>query len=184
MKYKLGIGIPYYKQNRITEILFKELCELIKTQLNYVDGVKLLVYENNEGIAKARNRLLNELIKDCNYITFIDADDYISFDYIEKIVKAIETENLIYITKYNINGNLQDQVLKNHVTGIIYKNEVIKDLRFNENRNIGEDTEFNSNFRNYNTTLIDTTYFYNLGINNDCLSYKFNRGEINEFKEY
>ena len=63
-----------------------------------------------------------------------------------------------------------------------YKNELIKNIRFDENRNIGEDTNFNNHFRKEVAKLIDTKYFYNYGINNECLCYKYSRGELQEFK--
>ena len=62
--------------------------------------------------------------------------------------------------------------------------EVINQL-INENRNFGEDLEFNILVKEYNPSFeyIDTDYYYNYGINNNCISYKYARDEISEFKE-
>lgn len=183
MKYKLGIGIGYYKQNRIVETCFRYLMEILELELKDVDGVHLLVYQNEVGLAKARNKLLEELIKDCEYITFIDADDRIAPDYIEKILEAIKTKAPIYQTDFYILEDLhRDTELKNRNTGVIYRNDIIKNVRYNESRNYGEDKEFNDNLRDYPVELIDTYYYYNYGINPDCMTYKYSRGEIKEFK--
>ena len=183
MKYKLGIGIGYYKQNRIVETCFNYLIEILKLELKDIDEVKLLVYQNEVGLAKARNKLLEELIKDCNYITFIDSDDRVAPDYIEKILEAIKTKAPIYQTDFYILDDLhRDTKLKNRNTGVIYRNDIIKNVRYNENRNYGEDKEFNDNLRDYPVELIDTYYYYNYGINPDCMTYKYSRGEISEFK--
>lgn len=183
MKYKLGIGIGYYKQNRIVETCFKYLMEILELELKDIDGVHLLVYQNEVGLAKARNKLLEELIKDCEYITFIDADDRVAPDYIEKILEAIKTKAPIYQTDFYILDDLhRDTELKNRNTGVIYRNDIIKNVRYNETRNYGEDKEFNDNLRSYPIELIDTCYYYNYGINPDCMTYKYSRGEISEFK--
>lgn len=183
MKYKLGIGIAYYKQNRIVETCFNYLIEILKLELKDIDGVHLVVYENDVGLAKARNYLLNELIKDCSYITFIDSDDRVEIDYIEKILEAIKTNKPIYQTKFSIIDDLRvDHELKNRNTGVIYRNDIIKNVRYNESRNYGEDKEFNDNLRGIPVELVDTIYYYNYGINKDCMTYKYSRGEITEFK--
>ena len=184
MKYKLGIGIAYYKQNRIVETCFKYLDTILNLEeKGHEDEVLIVVFENDVGLAKARNRLLDELVPECSYITFIDSDDRIAPDYIEKILEAIKTNEPIYQTKFSIIDDLrEDEVLKNRNTGVIYRNDIIKNVRYNESRNYGEDKEFNDNLREYSVKLIDTTYYYNYGINPECMSYKYSRGEITEFK--
>lgn len=193
MKYNLGIGIAYYKQNRIVETCFNYLEEILQLQLHYLElkrimedkefSVKILVYENEDGLAKARNKLLEELINECEYITFIDADDRVAPNYIEKILEAIKTNAPIYQTDFYILNDLhQDYELKNRNTGVIYRNDIIKNVRYNESRNYGEDKEFNDNLRDYQVSMIDTYYYYNYGINPDCMTYKYSRGEISEFK--
>ena len=189
-KYKLGVAIPYYRQNMLCEQLFNYLKEIIDMQMMYYelyDNIKVLVYENDIGLSKARNKLMEELIPECEYITFIDADDRISEDYLKMIYELIDSTNWdIYITDFYINHSKFDyDGLKNHVTGIVYRTELIKDIRFNENRNYAEDMEFNQEVRKLNPTMVNIpcSYYYNYGANNDCLTYKFSRGELDEFKE-
>lgn len=193
MKYNLGIGIAYYKQNRIVETCYNYLEEILELQLENLElkrimedkefSVVIRVYENEDGLAKARNKLLDELVPECEYITFIDADDRVAPNYIEKILEAIKSKAPIYQTDFYILNDLhRDYELKNRNTGVIYRNDIIKNVRYNESRNYGEDKEFNDNLRSYAVSMIDTYYYYNYGINPDCMSYKYSRGEISEFK--
>lgn len=188
-KYLLGVAIPYYKQNMLCEQVFNYLKEIIELQLTYEcleDDIKVLVYENNDGLAAARNKLIDELIDDCEYITFIDSDDRISKNYFSIIYETLKSTSYdIYMTEFYINhSKTEHETLQNHVTGVIYKNDLIKNIRFNENRNVAEDMEFNQEIRKLNPSCITIPcqYYYNYGINKDCLTYRFSRGEIDEFK--
>lgn len=189
-KYKLGVAIPYYKQNLLCEQLFNYLKEIIDMQLYFYNlnhDVKVLVYENDIGLPAARNKLMEELIPECEYITFIDADDRISKDYLFTIYRKIYTSNYgIYITEFYINhSKFEHDTLQNHVTGVVYRTDLIKNIRFNVNRNVGEDMEFNNEVRKLNPTCITIPcqYYYNYGANKDCLSYRYARDEIGEFIE-
>lgn len=189
-KYKLGVAIPYYKQNLLCEQLFNYLKEIIDMQMMYYhleDDIKVLVYENDIGLPAARNKLMEELIPDCEYITFIDSDDRISEDYLVRIYEILmNTDYDILMTEFYINHSKFDhQTLQNHVTGVVYRTELIKNIRFNVNRNVGEDMEFNNEVRKLNPTImnISSKYYYNYGANKDCLSYRYAREEIGEFIE-
>ena len=189
-RYILGVAIPYYKQNMLCEQLFQYLKEIIELELMYEnleDDIKVIVYENDIGLSAARNKIMEELIPDCEYITFIDSDDRISKNFFSIIYECLmNVESDIFITDFYINhSKFDNDGLKNHVTGVIYKTELIKDIRFNEKRNYAEDMEFNQEVRKLNPTIeyIPAAYYYNYGANNDCLAYKFSRGELNEFKE-
>ena len=189
-KYKLGVAIPYYKQNLLCEQLFNYLKEIIDMQIDYYffyDDIKVIVYENDIGLAAARNKIMEELIPDCKYITFIDADDRISEDYFKIIYDNILSNKYdIYMTEFYINhSKFEHDTLQNHVTGVVYRTDLIKNIRFNENRNVGEDMEFNNEVRKLNPTCITIPcqYYYNYGANKDCLSYRYARDEIGEFIE-
>ena len=189
-RYILGVAIPYYKQNLLCEQLFQYLKEIIELELMYEhleDDIKVIVYENDIGLSKARNKIMEELIPECEYITFIDSDDRISKNFFAIIYETLmNVESDIFIIDFYINhSKFDNDGLKNHVTGVIYKTELIKDIRFNENRNFAEDMEFNQEVRKLNPTIeyIPAAYYYNYGANNDCLTYRFSRGELNEFIE-
>ena len=206
-KYKLGIGIPYYVNGKICEWLFKYLMQIIDYQLT--DEMKLVVYEDgqyshwldeynkpnirkirkeNQGLGHARNMILDEC-KDCEYIVFIDSDDRVSSTYLKDILETLEKDNYskdVYMTNFFINnGKFERDGIKAHCTGMVYNINFLKDIRFNENRNFGEDLEFNNLVKEYNPSFdyIDTDYYYNYGINNNCITYKYGRNEISEFKE-
>lgn len=180
MKYDLGIGVPYYPENRICKVCMDYLRTILELEIK--DNVKIFIFENHIGLSNAKNVILDELLKECKYITFIDSDDRIAVDYIDKILEAIKTNKPIYQTKFSIIDDLHiDTTLKNRNTGVIYRNDIIKDLRFNSSRNFGEDKEFNDNLREYEVELVDTIYYYNYGINENCITYKYSRGEIKEF---
>ena len=189
-KYKLGVAIPYYKQNLLCEQLFNYLKEIIDMQMMYYhleDDIKVLVYENDIGLPAARNKLMDDLIPECEYITFIDSDDRIDEKYLITIYELLmSTKFDVYMSEFYINNSKFDHLtLQNHVTGVVYKSELIKDIRFNENRNVAEDMEFNQEVRKLNPECINITckYYYNYGANKDCLSYRYARGEIGEFIE-
>ena len=189
-KYKLGVAIPYYRQNLLCEQLFNYLKEIIDMQMMYYhleDDVKVLVYENDIGLPAARNKLMDELNPECEYITFIDSDDRIDEKYLITIYELLmSTKFDVYMSEFYINKSKFDHLtLQNHVAGVVYRTELIKDIRFNENRNVGEDMEFNNEVRKLKPTCINITskYYYNYGANNDCLSYRYARDEIGEFIE-
>ena len=54
------------------------------------DRIKIIDQEN-KGLSGARNSALK--IVSAQYITFIDADDFISIDYLEKLINVAEKEN-------------------------------------------------------------------------------------------
>ena len=90
------------------------------------------------------------------------------------------------MTEFYINhSKFEHDTLQNHVTGVIYRTDLIKNIRFNENRNVAEDKEFNEEVRKLNPSCINITckYYYNYGANKDCLSYRYARDEIGEFIE-
>lgn len=188
-QYKLGVAIPYYKQNLICSQLYNYLKEIIELQLDLYqlnEDILVLVYENEDGLPKARNKLMNELIPQCEYITFIDSDDRIGNNYLEVAYDyLLNYDSDIFVSDFYINDSkFEYDGLKNHVTGVIYKTELIKNIRFNENRNIGEDMEFNQEVRKLNPEIqyLPCAYYYNYGANNDCLTYRYSRNELAEFK--
>lgn len=201
---KLGIVIPYYRTSTIREVLFKELVNLLKLQLRNRNDIEVCIIEDgsnskwleddylilqtfnisyfrlkeNHGISYARNRGLEFLLesRNCNYIIFIDSDDYIDFDYFDKIMNEIKrNERKYYFTDFDILGNISPRTgLRERVTGIVLHKDLVKDARFDENIRIAEDVDFGNRFlREYliEPYYIDTVYHYNFGIDKKCLSY-------------
>ena len=201
--YKLGVVIPYYRTSTIREVLFKELVNLLMLQLKNRDdilvciiedgsyskwleddylilfnnNITLLRFEENKGISAARNKAIEYLLANgCENLIFIDSDDYIDYDYFDKIINEID-RNLrnYYFTDFDILGNISPRTgLRERVTGIVLNKNLLKNARFDENIRIAEDVDFGNRFlREYLTEpyYIDTVYHYNFGIDKKCLSY-------------
>lgn len=201
--FKLGVVIPYYKTGRIRETLMKELFELIVSQIIWIDYVEVCIVEDgtnstwlknkwtdsfhthyigldeNKGISTARNTGIDFLLsKGCNYLIFIDSDDYIESDYFIKIYEAWKKEKrLYYFTDFEILDKIKAREgLKERVTGIVIHRSIFDEgARFDESIRYAEDVDFGNKYLRDKLTepyYIDTIYHYNFGIDKKCLSYQ------------
>ena len=208
-KKTLGILIPYYRNNDICEREFKILVNLIKKQLN--DDMILCIYEDgqyspwlyeefedfknviiksnteNHGVSYAKNQILDYLINKVKYILFMDSDDYIDDDYLPMVWEycADNTHDIIE-TLFSIRNQLisfERDKIRSTPVGSAIKVEVIGKNRFQENVQIGEDTDFMNTIVDLNKhrkKLCKTIYYYQLGINPDSLTIKYERREIDK----
>lgn len=208
---KLGIIIPYYKNSGACEKNFRSLMDILIEQLN--DKVELYIYEDgqfsgwlnkyirynvyvtgddkNKGVSYARNTGLDYLFnikKDIDYILFLDSDDMIDRDYIKKMYRALNKKYDILESRFFIKNKLykyDDHDIRDGVCGQCIKASFIKNIRFNENICIGEDTLFMrelwSRYK-IKKKLVDTNYYYNLGDNVNSLWMKYQRHEIDKNK--
>lgn len=179
---KLSIIIPYYKTYALTQ----RLLGVLKPQLN--EEVEVLIVNNsdttnfdslythtlycesNGTASKPRNIGLDKAKG--KYVAFIDSDDLITSNYIEKILNKINTSEFdhcfiswkylnsgeeVIITDYPPESNYS-------VWNCIYKREIIGNIRFDENLKIAEDYEFNKLVRiGKKENIKDILYFYNEG---------------------
>lgn len=147
--------------------------------------------KKNGGVASARNYGLEKAKGE--YIAFVDPDDYLKLECIEKLYMALknndtdiaycfawdiiqqkkETHTLSLLTgkTYLLNSMEYDWInWKRHTVawGALYKSNLIKKIQFDEDLSIGEDTLFFArcvrNAKNL-VCLDDALYFYNI---NDC----------------
>ena len=124
-----------------------------------------VINQNNEGVSSARNAGLD--VAKGDWITFIDSDDYIEVGFFN----CLDTynEDLIILNSKNLSltGDMSDSLFskknkqlhnKNSITQFLstyidsslyrapwakfYKKELIKDIRFDTNMKIGEDSHF------------------------------------------
>ena len=175
---KLSIIIPYY--NCLDYI--KELYEKLKPQLNgnveviIVDdgchesglddfNAKVIHLEENSGCAGIPRNVGLDLAQG-EYITFIDSDDLVSYNFVDKILKKIDSEDFDYCLISWWSDNFKIDVINGRpdwncsVWGIVYKKELIGDTRFN-NLRIGEDYDFNKEVLKGECSIIsDFLYYY------------------------
>lgn len=202
---KLGIGIPYYKNSEECEVAFKKLLTTLDSQIRgniylfiYEDGqesewlIQRYLYNNqvivygdelNMGIAKARNELLETLVKyqECDWIMFLDSDDMIDCDFIRKMYEVADSGNYdMIISKFIMNKKELILDKRCNVSGICLRTKFIKGIKFNEDYNISEDTLFINEVYDRNPRIfkIDSSYYYNYGINPNSLMMRFERSEI------
>lgn len=193
---KLGIGIPYYNGHKKS----RELYELLKNNLQQQwksfyykdDKVTVVTYNDfeGEGVSYTRNKLLEGFIfRGCTHVVFIDADDNVDENFIDELYNACKYAkrdgfNVIECEFYIRNRLVEPKegnLLPVHVTGMCYDTELIKDMRFDERYLIGEDEKWSKELNDSGKVkkmLCAAKYYYNFGINNDCLSYKYQRNEI------
>lgn len=209
MNKTLGIVIPYYKNSEQCEEQFKKLIECLIPQLTedmilyvYEDGQvsdwlwdikndNLVVESNpiNKGVSYARNRAIDYLIHRVEYILFIDSDDKVDNDYLIKVHEycADRTHDIIE-TAFYINDTLMrynPKEVRSCAASSAIRVNVIGKHRFNENRQIGEDTHFMNeivDLNKYRKKYCDTSYYYQLGINPNSLIKRYERKEIGELK--
>lgn len=195
----LSIITPYFNTLQYT----KKLAEVLQPQLNELvewiiidDGCdekeldKLnatVQHVKNGGVSKARNIGLNTAKGE--YIAFIDSDDLVTNDYIEKILNKIFTEKFDYCfiswASYLNDKKVEDIIITNNppqfntcVWNCIYNKKSIKNARFPENLQIGEEIEFNKQARiGKKSNIVDVLYIYNRGRENS-LTAQFSKGII------
>lgn len=204
-KVVMGIIIPYYNNSLESEIAFKRLMQELSKQMTndmimyvYEDGQTsdwLLEYaneniiikssKNNEGVSHARNMGIDYLIDKVNYILFIDADDIVESNYLPKMCEyCADNTHEIIESSFLVNGTeamFNRNVIRSGVAGSALQTKIIGDVRFEENMQIGEDTNFMHkvvDLSKYRKKHAPTQYIYQLGLNAQSLTKRFERKEI------
>lgn len=126
--------------------------------------IKIISTDNN-GVSKARN--LGLAVASGDYVSFVDADDWIHPKYFEillsiakcnnadivigkeqKVYSEIEIQEYEYGVPYkkmSINDIFNNYGAKQHVWGRIYRKKIMDGIWFDENIKYGEDVCFNLN---------------------------------------
>ncbi len=151
------------------------------------DSRIVVIDKENGGVSKARN----EGIKKANgeYIQFVDSDDYIEKDACEKLVSAIEGQDMAICglkvwkgEKLLRTPHLEDEkcILRENIDvyfklrkinlgpcNKLYKKSIIKKL-FREDLSLGEDTVFVLDYmRNVEKIRVIADCLYNVSLDND-----------------
>ena len=154
-----------------------------------------IIKKSNGGVSSARNRGIDEIKGE--YVLFVDSDDWIEKDTVEKLVELYEKfnvdvilfgvakickEKIIKCTKYNEVKITEIKKMINKFAELIrneqinspfnkfFKTEIIKknNIRFNKNITIGEDLLFNIEyFKMINSMYISNYILYNYRLDNE-----------------
>ena len=176
---KLSIITPYYNSLEYTKSLANILEPQLKDGVEWIildDGcheygldklnAKVIHLEKNSGCAGIpRNKGLD--IAQGEYITFVDSDDLVSVDFVDKILEKIE-DGFDYCLmswksdKFSVDVSQGRPEWNCSVWGIVYNSELIGDTRFSDLR-IGEDYGFNRDVLNDNAyceIIPEFLYYY------------------------
>lgn len=198
---KLTIIIPAYNSqeylDKLLEVLGKQLptnCEVIviddgsKIPISVPKWVRLIRKENG-GASSARNVGLDNAKGE--YIAFIDSDDMVTDDYIERIMDALkDNHDYVYLSWETIGTGWNCKVeLKSIedtfpsfnlcVWNRIYKRKNIGKIRFNETKLIAEDAQFIREVKEEGKkAFVEKCIYLYRSDTPDSLTKRFGRGEL------
>lgn len=199
---KLSIITPFYNTLQYTKRLADGLVPQLNQNVEWIivdDGTnayeldqlnaKVIHLKNNSGNAShPRNVGLDNA--EGEFVVFIDSDDQVTSDYVEKILNKINTDDFDYCY-FSWKTKDQDYIIKdepldwNHsIWNCIYRRDLIGDERFDENRNLDEDGDFNRRVRKgKKANILDILYIYSWREREDSLSSLYASGKIQFIKD-
>lgn len=202
---KLGVIIPYYNNSFDCEPLFKTLMQVLYKQIvdnkdvmlcvvedgqvsDWLDnykGIKIIRNKKNMGISYTRNVALDYYKDKVKFILIIDSDDMVDKNFIKKMLKVIDKDVADMIDcNFFVNDRLKDYKKEKRagVCGIAIRYDLIKNLRFDEDMQISEDTKFLNQIANLNEFIMmdkaNSNYYYQYGANENSLCMRYLRKEI------
>ena len=175
---RLSIITPYYNTLEYTLRLAERLQPQLTDNVEWIivddgcnekalDNLKAKVIHlssNSGGASRPRNVGLD--VAKGDYIAFIDSDDIVRRDYIEKVLKSLNTD-IIYISwKSQVHNIIIDKEPPQWNCAVwcrIYKKEIIGNVRFRDDLRIAEDYDFNKRIHPQSTGVIrNQIYYYNI----------------------
>lgn len=198
---KLSIIIPAYNAEPYLTELIDSLSPQLTEEVELLvidDGSTIpvrerseykLIRQENGGASKARNTGLDHAKGE--YIAFIDADDLVSDDYVDRIMEKIaEKPDYIYLSWRTLTGGWSCEVKLKSVEdkfppfnlccwNRVYKRSLIGKTRFNEKKKIAEDAEFIRAVKEKGKKAYigECVYLYRSSTPNS-LTKRFNAGEV------
>lgn len=181
--------------------------KIIKELLLRYDNIEYINNKKNKGVSYSRNVGIEK--SNGKYIGFVDADDYVDNSMFSNMIKVaikndadvvvcnyIEIDELTKVktkSKYRYNKQilLKDECLKNFLTDKIspaiwdkiYKKELIKKVKFNENLQVGEDLLFCLNiFLESKKNAFINEYYYNYIQQNSSVMHNISP-KLTQFKD-
>lgn len=201
---KLSVVIPVYNCERYIENCLNSILvnndddyELIivndgsndntREIIENISDRRIKLYNNeNHGVSYSRNFGLTK--SSGEYVMFVDADDYLSNDWHEKVFNNLKNYDLFIFSNDNISNDRN--ILARQVSGVnndgiiiaapfskIYKRDVIKkyDIKFNEKIINGEDMLFNLEYIKKCKSILNVKgSFYRYRINFGSATKSFN----------
>jgi len=181
---KLSIVIPYYEVYDLAIQLLKSLSVQVNDEVEIIlvddyckkefhnikdelilNNIKLIEHKVNEGVSKSRNDGIKEAKG--KYVAFCDVDDMIMPDYVDNLLKLINTHNedLMIFNWLDINTNEVNRRPQNcAVWKAIYKKDIVP--KFDENLRVREDYFWQKELEKKNPTVYyydRVLYIYNSG---------------------
>ena len=206
-KIKLSIIIPYYNDGDYTKDLLDRLAPQVTDQVEVMvidDGSRIpfethhkwceVIHKKNGGVSTARNMGIDKAKGD--FITFMDADDFIPDYYVQKVLKKIEETNAdvieyswrFMVGTYEVNlRSDEDYQVNPAVWCRCFKRSFLGDIRFNEKKDSTEDEDFSRKVGfmepgDYKHVVIpDFMYFYRETLPNSK-HHRFRKGIMNTKK--
>ena len=141
-----------------------DLSGKICDQYREIDSKIQVIHQINSGVSSARNKGIDMAIGE--YLTFVDADDYLEKEHLANLLKAIQGMDIGVVGLYNVKDNLNKKnilsksyrwnkeeffyhvVADNHIGGYLWNKlfiaEIIKknNIQMKENIKVSEDMLF------------------------------------------
>lgn len=206
-KIKLSIIIPYYNDGEYTQELLGALDPQMRDDVEVLvidDGSRIpfethhkwckVIHKENGGVSTARNMGIDKAKGE--YITFMDADDFVPDYYVQKLLLKIEESDADVIEyswrfdvgTYEVRLQSDDQYQVNPAVWCrCFKRSFLGDIRFNELKDSTEDEDFSRKVGymepgNYKHVVIkDFMYYYKENLPNNK-HHRFQKGIMNTKK--
>ena len=206
-KIKLSIIIPYYNDGDFTHCLLDRLDPQMRDDVEVLvidDGSRIpfethhkwcqVIHKKNGGVSTARNMGIDKARGD--FITFMDADDFVPDYYVQKLLLKIEESDADVIEyswrfdvgTYEVRLQSDDDYQVNPAVWCrCFKRSFLGDNRFNELKDSTEDEDFSRKVGfmepgNYKHVVIkDFMYYYKENLPNNK-HHRFQKGIMNTKK--